>query len=139
MFSFNLEQNSQNIFLSEKYFTFQTSLYGSNSFLFSIILDNVSFNFSHSSGSQLYLSVILIHISLMINDIVHILYTSCYLYVLLGEVCIQLISPFFNGTVYLFIIPFICCLYFLDKVLYYIYILKIITLSLCLLFFSSFC
>lgn len=80
--------------------------------------------------------MILIHIFLMINDIGHILYTSCYLYVLLGEVCIQLISPFFNETVYLFIIQFICYLYFLDKVLYYIYILKIITLSLCLPFFS---
>lgn len=71
----------------------------------------------------------------MINDIEHILYTSCYLYVLLDEVCIQPFSPFFNGTVNLFIIQFMCCIYFLDKVLYYIYILKIITLSLCLPFF----
>ena len=52
------------------------------------------------TGIKWYLIVVLIFISLMANDIEHFFHVSMGpLYVLLGEVSVQVLCPFFNWIV----------------------------------------
>jgi hypothetical protein len=69
-----------------------------------------------------YLSVVLMSIFPLVNNDEHYCMLISYLYILLGEMSIQVLSPFLNQVVWFFyLLSFRSSLNFLDIILYPIY------------------